>query len=205
MTSPEHSPTHQFDRSPRLMSARDTRLLIIDIQEKLVPLISQHDRLIWNIGRLMDAANTLDMEVWATEQYPKGLGSSVEPLGSRLPPPQEKLMFSCRECLPKWTNETTVSEGSKILLAGIETHICVQQTAMDFLDQGFRVYLAVDAVGSRFSSDHEVALRRMESAGVQLTTTESAIFEWCEVAGTPEFKQISRLATQDSPPSEEQA
>jgi len=205
MTSPESTPEIRFDRSPQLMSSHDTRLLIIDIQERLIPLISQHDRLIWNIGRLMEAANLLGMETWATEQYPKGLGPSVEPLGNRLPTPKEKLMFSCRECLPQWTNESTVLDGSKILLAGIETHICVQQTAIDFLDQGYRVYLAVDAVGSRYPLDHEVALRRMESAGVQLTTTESAIFEWCEVAGTPEFKQISRLATQIGPSSEEHA
>ena len=195
----ENTPQPQGDRSPRLMSARDTRLLVIDVQERLIPLMTQSERLIWNIGRLLDAAAILGMEVWATEQYPQGLGPSVPPLVKRLPAPKEKLMFSCRECLPAWTNDTSESEGSKILLAGIETHICVQQTAFDFLDQGYRVYLAVDAVSSRFPSDHEVALRRLESAGVQLTTTESAIFEWCEVAGTAEFKQISRLATQTGP------
>jgi nicotinamidase-related amidase len=187
------------------MSPRDTRLLVIDVQERLMPLMTQSEHLIWNVGRLLDAAAILGMEVWATEQYPQGLGPSVPPLSHRLPPPKEKLMFSCRECLPAWTNDISESKDSKILLAGIETHICVQQTAFDFLDQGYRVYLAIDAVGSRFSSDHEVALRRLESAGVQLTTTESAIFEWCEVAGTAEFKQISRLATQTCPSTQEQA
>ena len=80
-------------------------------------------------------------------------------------------------------------------------HICIQQTALDLLAIGLDVYLAVDAIGSRHPHDHEVALRRMERAGVQLTTTESTMFEWCEIAGTPEFKQISRLAIQTGPNS----
>jgi nicotinamidase-related amidase len=78
-------------------------------------------------------------------------------------------------------------------LAGIETHVCVLQTAMDLMEQGFNVYLAVDATGSRHDEDGEWALRRLETAGVILTTAETALFEWAEKAGTPEFKEISRL------------
>ena len=112
-------------------------------------------------------------------------------------------MFSCRECLRAWQNLQTQPITTKVLLVGIETHICIQQTAFDLLANGHEVYLAVDAISSRHPHDHEVALRRMERAGVQLTTTESAMFEWCEIAGTPEFKQISRLAIQTGPKSEE--
>ena len=89
----------------------------------------------------------------------------------------------------------------KILLCGIEAHVCVQQTAFDLLADGYRIYLAVDAIGARFDTDREIALRRMESAGATLTTTESALFEWCEVAGTPEFKQISSLVC-EAPPAD---
>ena len=84
-------------------------------------------------------------------------------------------------------------------VCGIETHVCVAQTAFDLTAAGFGVYVAVDAVGARRGIDHETALRRMESAGIVLTTTEAAMFEWCRVAGTPEFKQISTLA-KESPP-----
>ena len=81
----------------------------------------------------------------------------------------------------------------KLLLSGIEAHVCVQQTALDLLAAGWRVYVAVDAVGSRFEIDSRTAIRRMDSSGVTLTTTEAALFEWCREAGTPQFKEISRL------------
>ena len=87
----------------------------------------------------------------------------------------------------------------KILVCGIETHVCVQQTVLDLLADGWRAYVAVDAVGSRFEIDYRTALGRMESAGATLTTTEAAMFEWCESAGTPEFKQISQLAREQGP------
>jgi nicotinamidase-related amidase len=87
----------------------------------------------------------------------------------------------------------------KLLLAGIEAHVCVQQTVLDLLTHGFHVFVAADAVGSRFEFDRDIALRRMESAGVNLTTTEAALFEWCEAAGTPEFKQVSALVREEPP------
>jgi nicotinamidase-related amidase len=87
----------------------------------------------------------------------------------------------------------------KILVCGIEAHVCVQQSVLDLLTDGYRVYVAADAVGSRFACDREIALRRMESAGATLTTTEAALFEWCDVAGTPEFKQISTLVRETAP------
>jgi isochorismate hydrolase len=88
-----------------------------------------------------------------------------------------------------------------VLLCGIETHVCVGQTALDLLAAGFRVYIAVDAVAARSTLDHETALRRMESSGAVLTTTEAALFEWCIRAGTPEFRQISALAKELPPAS----
>jgi nicotinamidase-related amidase len=89
-----------------------------------------------------------------------------------------------------------------LLICGIETHVCIQQSALDLLADGWRVYVAVDAVGSRHELDHQTALRRMEASGAMLTTVESSLFEWCEAAGTPEFKQISRIV-RENPPHEE--
>ena len=185
------------------MSKENTCLLVVDVQERLVPLMQDHEELAWNISRLLEAASVLKVQTWGTEQYPKGLGATLPSIRQGLSSLQEKLMFSCRECLHAWQNLQTPPITTKVLLVGIETHICIQQTAFDLLANGHEVYLAVDAISSRHPHDHEVALRRMERAGVQLTTTESAMFEWCEIAGTPEFKQISRLAIQTGPKSEE--
>jgi hypothetical protein len=150
---------------------------------------------------LIDGAHTLGIPVEATEQYPKGLGTTTPVLAERLAAIPSKLMFSCRECSPlfeRWRDRGVY----KILVAGIETHVCVQQTVLDLLAAGFQVYLAVDAVGSRYTVDRDIALRRMEMSGATLTTTEAALFEWCEVAGTPEFKQVSALVRETPPLSD---
>jgi nicotinamidase-related amidase len=130
--------------------------------------------------------------VLATEQYPKGLGPTIPELVGRLPERAEKLTFSC--CgIPPLMPVLREQGVNQILLAGIEAHVCVMQTALDLYSHAFRVYVAADAVGSRGATDREVALHRMEAAGVVLTTAEAAIFEWTQEAGTPQFKQISKL------------
>lgn len=186
-------------RSPELMNADDTALLVVDVQEKLIPLI-EHNRLIqWNIGRLLRAANELPVATAATEQYPKGLGNTID-LGTNLPDTiEQKLMFSCREAASIFSSWSQAGI-RKILICGIETHVCIQQTALDLLADGFRVYLATDAIGARHSLDHQTALRRMESSGAILTTTESALFEWCNTAEHAAFKTISALV-RELPPS----
>lgn len=191
---PEHLPP----RSPELMSADNTALLVIDVQERLIPHIADHKRIVWNIRRLIDAATILGVRVVGTEQYPKGLGPTVPVLAERLGTLPEKLMFSCREC---WNlfNELKNQGIRNLLVTGIETHVCVQQTVLDFLGQGWHVYVAADAVGSRHRIDYEIALRRMEVSGAVLTTTEAALFEWCVRAGTDQFKKISRLVQESLP------
>jgi nicotinamidase-related amidase len=87
----------------------------------------------------------------------------------------------------------------KLLVVGIEAHVCVQQTVLDLLADGWRVYVAADAIGSRHEFDRQIAMRRMEASGAVLTTTEAALFEWCRQAGTPEFKQISQLVRETPP------
>ena len=187
-----------ISRCPELMSRDDTGLLIIDVQGKLARLVRDHQGVIWNCGRLIDAAKLLEMTTLATEQYPQGLGGTVAELADRLADIPSKTMFSCRGVHGLF--ESLQSQGiRKVMLAGLETHVCVQQTAFDLLAEGFGVFLAADAVGSRHCADKEYALRRMEGAGVVVTTTESAIFEWCEDAQDTSFKAISKLV-QQSPP-----
>lgn len=188
-------------RSPDLMSRDDTALLVIDVQDRLLPAISGRDHIVWNIRRLIDGAQVLGLDVAATEQYPKGLGATAPILAERLGEIPSKLMFSCRECEEIFT-KFSKNGRHKVLVCGIESHVCVQQTVLDLMGEGFRVYVAVDAVGSRHELDYQTALRRMETAGATLTTTEAALFEWCEVAGTAEFKQISRLVREEPPESE---
>ena len=153
----------------------------------------------WNVRRLIDAAGVLGLPVLASEQYPKGLGPTTGELAQRLPAAiPEKLTFSSGGC-PGLFDDIQRRGIHKILVCGIEAHVCVQQTVLDLLADGRRVYVAVDAVGSRFEVDYRTALARMDSAGATLTSTEAAMFEWCEAAGTPEFKQISRLVQEKGP------
>lgn len=185
-------------RSPELMSAGNTALLVVDVQERLIRAIASHEHVVWNVRRLIDGAKVLGVPVVGTEQYPQGLGPTVPDLADRLGSVPSKLTFSCGGC-PEIFDTLRAAGKFNLLICGIETHVCVQQTVLDLLADGWRVYVAVDAVGSRFHVDHQTALRRMESSGATLTTTEAALFEWCEVAGTPQFKQISRLAREEGP------
>jgi nicotinamidase-related amidase len=184
--------------SPELMSPGDTGLLVVDVQEKLLAAIPVGRRLVWNIRRLMDGAKILGLPIVATEQYPQGLGATAPELAERLGAVPSKLTFSCGGC-PGVFDDFQNRGVRKILITGIEAHVCIQQTTLDLLSDGWSVLVAVDAVGSRFEIDYRTALRRMDSAGATLTTTEAALFEWCRAAGTPEFKLISRLAQEPAP------
>lgn len=177
------------------MSAADTGLLVVDMQEKLLPLLPDAAALIRNVAFLVDVARLLGLTVQATEQYPRGLGPTVAELAARLPVRPEKTAFSC--CGIPAVAETFHREARpKVVLAGIETHVCVLNTALDLLALDFRVYLAVDAVGARYRIDHDRALRRLEQAGAVLTTCEGCAFEWVGDSRHPQFKAISGLVQQ---------
>ncbi len=185
-------------RSPDLMSAEDSALLVVDAQVKLLEIIPQRARIVWNIRRLLDAADALRVPISATEQYPDRLSPTVPELRERIGAAPNKMCFSacvCGEIFEQWRADSRY----RVLLCGIEAHVCILQTALDLAAAGFEPYVAVDAIGARYAIDHEFALRRMESSGVILTTTETAMFEWCRTADRPEFKKISALA-KESPP-----
>jgi nicotinamidase-related amidase len=174
------------------MSAGDTGLLVVDVQEKLIPLMPGAPAMIRNTAFLIDAARLLEMPVVATEQYPRGLGPTVPELARRLPERPEKTAFSCC-AIPSVVETFHRAARPKIVLAGIEAHVCVLQTALDLLALDFRVYIAVDAVASRFAIDQEYGLRRAEQAGAILTTSETCAFEWVSGSSHPRFKEISKL------------
>jgi nicotinamidase-related amidase len=174
------------------MSAADTALLVIDVQERLMVKIPAAQTVVRNIAFLIDAARLLSLPVLATEQYPRGLGATVAELARRLPERPDKAAFS--SCAVPSVVETLHREARpKVVLAGIETHVCVLHTALDLLAADFRVYIPADAVASRYAVDHDMALRRLENAGAVITTSETAVFEWIGGANHPQFKQISAL------------
>lgn len=180
-------------RHPELLSDSTSRLLIVDVQEKLLKAIKFRKQIISKCRLLQEAAEILSIPVSATEQYPKGLGRTESSLRESLTEIPEKLRFSCASSLD-WIADRE-SPRRQVVVAGIEAHVCVLQTAYDLLSQGFRVTIAADAVGSRKKFDWKMALRRLEGAGAVITSTEAVLFEWCETADRPEFKAISRLVT----------
>src|SRR5438874_562907 len=174
------------------MSAADTGLLVIDVQEKLLPLIPDAASVVRNVGFLIDAAQLLEMTVQATEQYPRGLGPTTPDIAARLPHRPDKVAFS--SCaVPEVVEAFHRGARPKVVLCGLETHVCVLNTALDLLALDFRVYVAVDAVSARYRVDHDTALRRLEQAGAIPTTVEGCVFEWVGGAGHPRFKDVSRL------------
>ncbi len=177
---------------PTKMSPEDTALLVVDVQEKLMVKIPQAEELTRNIAFLIDGAKLCGMPVLATEQYPRGLGVTVPELAQRLPDRPDKVAFSCC-AVSSVVSEFRQQARPKIVLAGIEAHVCVLQTALDLLALGFRVYLPVDAIASRFAIDREMAFRRLEQLGAILTTSETCVFEWVGGADHPQFKGISQL------------
>jgi nicotinamidase-related amidase len=182
-----------YIRSPELLSNTNSRLLVIDVQEKLLPLIPVGPRLVHNCRRLLDGAKVLAVPAFGTEQYPKGLGPIAADLASRLGPRSEKVCFSCVPGL-EWGNAAeSTDDRDQVVVAGMEAHVCVLQTVLDLIACGFRVHVVADAVASRSELDWRFALERMASSGATITTVESVLFEWCRQAGTPEFKEIQKL------------
>jgi nicotinamidase-related amidase len=199
MPANDAEPLPVVPRSPELMRPDDTGLLVVDMQTRLLGVHDEGERVIWNVRRLLDGAKLFGVPVAATEQAPEKLGPTVPELAERLPAAAVgKLAFSCGGC----DEIFSVWRGAgmhRVLVCGIETHVCVQQTVLDLLAAGFQVLVAADAVSARFAIDHQIALRRMEASGALLTSTEAALFEWCGGAGTAEFKGVSALAKEICP------
>lgn len=178
------------------LTPENATALIIDLQEKIVPATSDPARLLTKTRFLLDGLAVFDVPVVITRQYPKGLGDTVAEIRDAVPNATvyDKTTFSCLDA-EEIRAAFAAAPRPNVLLAGIETHICVQQTALDLLESGKNVYLVADCVASRDPFDSEIALRRLTQAGVVPTTAESLLFELTQVAGTPQFKQISKLAT----------
>ncbi|MGH9459371.1 MAG: hydrolase [Thermoanaerobaculia bacterium] len=183
--------------TPRRLDRNEALLAVIDVQEKFASVIDRFDELQRNIERLIRGCHILGVPAAVTEQYTKGLGETVEPLRRALgetyaTKPAEKMCFSSWGC-GEFADGIRRSGRKQILLAGIEAHVCVWQTALDLLIAGYDVYVVADAVSSRSAANREIALRRLEREGARLTSTEMALFEMTMQAGSEEFRAISKL------------
>jgi nicotinamidase-related amidase len=179
-------------RSPQRLDAIRSALWVIDLQEKLCPVIRSADNVIRQTERLLEASRHLGIPSAATVQYPAGLGPLVGPLQAWFPSPEEKRDFSaavCRGALDVWFGEGR----DQIVVVGIETHVCVLQTVLDLIAEGARPFVVAEGVAARHGRDHETAIERMRDAGAAIVTVESVLFEWLATSSHPEFKAISRL------------
>ena len=185
---PSNNPNYL--RSRELLSRQNSLLLVIDVQEKLAPLICETERLLVNCTKLVETARLFAVPAFVTEQYPQGLGPTVTGLAEHFADRPAKLRFSCVEVLGWPPAGERTDQRFQVVLCGIEAHVCVLQTAFDLLAAGYQVFMAADAVGSRRQLDWSIALDRLSAAGATIVTTESVLFEWCETAAAPEFKQF---------------
>jgi len=180
-------------KSLRLTRAK-AGLVVVDVQERLLPAIFERQRVVRNTVRLIQGAAILQVPIFLTEQYRKGLGPTVPEVASAIPgfAPMEKLAFSACGAAGflMALKERRVSE---VIVCGIEAHVCVSQTCLDFLGEVFRVFVAADAVSSRTQENYRLGLDRMGAAGAVIVSAEMALFELLERAGTEEFKQILTL------------
>jgi nicotinamidase-related amidase len=174
-----------------LLTAEGAVLLLVDLQERLMPAIYDGEVVVARAVRLAEAARLLDVPVLATEQYPAGLGQTVPPLAAYPQAVLTKTTFSAMEVpgfsalLPAGTSE--------IVVAGCEAHVCVLQTVLGLLGRGHRVLLAADAIGSRDPADRDAAIDRANRHGAEIVTSEMVLFEWLRDSQHPKFREVQNL------------
>jgi nicotinamidase-related amidase len=179
---------------PAPLAADNTVLVVIDFQERLFPVMHDKERLLRNAVKLIKGIKVLEIPIILTEQYPKGLGSTLPEIKGLLPDvkPIEKVCFNC--CDNEAFGKSLESlKRQQVLITGIEAHICVYQTATALARAGYEVQVVSDGVSSREPENKVAALFRMRAAGISPTTTEMALFELLRVAQGDKFKQISNI------------
>lgn len=170
-----------------MLSRERTALVVIDVQQGF-SAYETFDQVARACGRLLAAARILQIPRIVTEQYPKGLGPTVQAVGLEDEQPIEKTVFSAARA-----EGFDLQGRDQAIVCGIEAHVCVSQTVLDLLEAGVRVHVPADAVGSRHPIDYERGLMRLERADASVSTVETVLFELLERAGTPEFKAIQKL------------
>lgn len=182
-------------RHPSLFSRGQSALVVVDIQETFLNPIWEKERVVARSLFLIESAKVLGIPVLATVQYATRMGGLVPEIAAALPDgcaATDKLCFSCYGA-EEFAANLAATGRRQVVLCGIETHICVNQTCHDLLQAGYGVGLPWDALSSRSRENHENALSRMQSVGAVLTNSESVVYEWLYQSGTPEFKEVLKL------------
>lgn len=181
-------------RHPALLSKEGTALVVIDVQERLYPHVLGKEAMLKNIVKLVSFSEKLKIPILVTEQYPKGLGKTIDELKLFLGSckPLEKTAFSAFGC-PDFEASLKKLGAKAIVIVGIEAHVCVCQTALDAIQRDYMVAIATDAISSRKAEDLQAGIEKMRASGVIINTTEMVIFDILERAGTPEFREVSPL------------
>ncbi len=182
--------------APKLDADR-AALVVIDVQEAFRKALPDFDDVTKGTAALIEGAKAVGIPIVVTEQYPKGLGSTVPEVAEHLPDdlePIEKVVFSAAEA-----DGFDLDGRDQALVCGIETHVCVNQSVLDLLDRDVEVHVARDAVGSRSAENKELGLHKVEQAGAVLTSVETALFELVRQAGTDDFKQVQKVVLEYAP------
>ncbi len=181
-------------RHSQILSRDKALLLVIDFQQKLLAAIRESEGLLQNCVRLIRFAKIFDLPIIWTEQYPKGLGQTVDVVKDELSHlrPVEKLSFSCFG-EPNFVQWLSTYSATQLIICGIETHICVEQTALDAIEAGYQAHIVSDACGSRKKADHELGLNKMAGAGASLTCTEMSMYEIITRSDSKEFREVLKL------------
>ncbi len=183
-----------MNRHETILRRDDVLLLVIDYQEKFIGVMEHSDSVTFEIKRLTQGMNLLDEPVLITEQYSQGLGHTISEIVEQCRNASviDKMTFSCCGKEEFW-RILQDSKRKQLIITGIETHVCVLQTVLDLLANGYQVHIPIDATCSRSDSNRDNALRRMEKAGAILTNSESVLFELLVEAGTDDFKKVRKL------------
>jgi nicotinamidase-related amidase len=193
VTTPIDTVTHP-EAARRPLKPEECALAVIDIQEKLLPPIFEKERLVRNAQLLVRLADILSLPIIVSTQYEKGLGKTIDEITSLLPQVKtvDKLEFGCFGNGEYCSTVAGLANRNTLLLCGMESHICVMQTALGALNQGLNVHVAADAVSSRTELNWKIGLNRMQSAGAVMSSAEMMIYELLGKSGTPAFKEMLR-------------
>ena len=181
-------------RHPVLLDRDRTGLLVVDIQEKILAVTSRSKQVVENAVKLIKGFKILERPIFITEQYPEGLGNTVDPVKKVLEEAEihQKLTFSC--CgIEGLTRQIRTQKIDQLVLCGIESHVCVLQTAIDLKEAGYTPVVVMDCISSRKLDNVDLAAERFRHEGIMMTSYESILFELTRSAGAPEFKAISKL------------
>nr|VFJ89023.1 MAG: Nicotinamidase-related amidase [Candidatus Kentron sp. LFY] len=175
-----------------LIDQRSSCLLIVDVQEKLIPAIHDREMVVDHCAWFMKVADVVGVPLLVSEQYPTGLGSTVSSLRELAPKEafMEKAHFSC-VAAPECEARIDALGRNQVVVAGIEAHVCVLQTALDLMKSGRQVFVVADAISSRDRHNVELAIERMRSIGITMVGREMVLFEWAHRADTAQFKYLS--------------